>query len=218
MRGAPCAWARPPGSIRIIPADAGSTLTGTDLDAHDGDHPRGCGEHCAWGLPCFNWSGSSPRMRGARATIRDSLLKERIIPADAGSTQRGTAAAHRCVDHPRGCGEHLVADNPREYVEGSSPRMRGALAEKTDADRDLRIIPADAGSTYVSPAMSGLLEDHPRGCGEHQYSKVGKYHDMGSSPRMRGAHSCTIADVFDNGIIPADAGSTLRCLVQSLIY
>ena len=70
-----------------------------------------------------------------------------IIPADAGSTAPGMPTGVSVEDHPRGCGEHLVADNPREYVEGSSPRMRGARVQLIEWAPQGRIIPADAGST-----------------------------------------------------------------------
>ena len=52
------------------------------------------------------------------------------------------------------------------------------------------IIPADAGSTAQTITSSGLIKDHPRGCGEH--------------------HVITSCSVPLDGIIPADAGSTER--------
>ena len=52
-------------------------------------------------------------------------------------------------------------------VEGSSPRMRGAPSQKVDELVDLRIIPADAGSTKAAAAVDAPNTDHPRGCGEH---------------------------------------------------
>ena len=51
--------------MRIIPADAGSTVFSMIATGITRDHPRGCGEHLT-----YNWNspfekGSSPRMRGA---------------------------------------------------------------------------------------------------------------------------------------------------------
>ena len=70
-------------------------------------------------------------------------------------------------DHPRGCGEHFLADHHREHAPG--------------------IIPADAGSTLSLPDSQSLHWDHPRGCGEHRIRQWGDRPGAGSSPRMRGA-------------------------------
>ena len=51
---------------RIIPADAGSTLTIVPWLGFVRDHPRGCGEHVHESLHLYRQPGSSPRMRGAR--------------------------------------------------------------------------------------------------------------------------------------------------------
>ena len=72
--------------VRIIPADAGSTLGFRHGGACPGDHPRGCGEHSMVSVTPGWVSGSSPRMRGA---LRGGLPVQHglgIIPADAGST------------------------------------------------------------------------------------------------------------------------------------
>ncbi len=45
--------------------------------------------------------------------------------------------------------------------------MRGALDIKTNRDMNLRIIPADAGSTRKEFRDTMEEADHPRGCGEH---------------------------------------------------
>ena len=51
--------------MRIIPADAGSTLTTFSAHSYVKDHPRGCGEHVFHSFPFYSLQGSSPRMRGA---------------------------------------------------------------------------------------------------------------------------------------------------------
>ena len=90
---------------------------------------------------------------------------------------------------------------------GSSPRMRGALANFTDQGQPARIIPADAGSTRQSQTTSLRPWDHPRGCGEHLVSLTCKVTRIGSSPRMRGALWSPYCLAGRKGIIPADAGS-----------
>ena len=115
-------------SPRIIPADAGSTISVFYSDETRKDHPRGCGEHAYPCHPGICLKGSSPRMRGALRPSMKMNCWGGIIPADAGSTSlwRGTGPA----------------------IEGSSPRMRGAQAEGVKEHPNKRIIPADAGSTY----------------------------------------------------------------------
>ena len=51
-------------------------------------------------------------------------------------------------------------------------------------------------------------EDHPRGCGEHNFRNCKHEKVSGSSPRMRGALLKFISASPKPGIIPADAGST----------
>ena len=52
--------------------------------------------------------------------------------------------------------------------------------------------------------------DHPRGCGEHPPIYTATWSASGSSPRMRGARDVGHFPLVVFGIIPADAGSTVR--------
>ena len=110
----------------IIPADAGSTWHPLLFEHFGEDHPRRCGEHsdCGFCVGCragsspqmrgarklaarqMNKIGSSPQMRGARnfKAVHEFIL--RIIPADAGSTDRIDVRLSDDADHPRRCGEH----------------------------------------------------------------------------------------------------------------
>ena len=86
--------------------------------------------------------------------------------------------------------------------------MRGAPGWKLNHTQEMRIIPADAGSTDGEHTLVAYGQDHPRGCGEHvSYIRV-HGPEQGSSPRMRGAHGVDNSPVSDRRIIPADAGST----------
>ena len=111
-------------------------------------------------------------------------------------------------DHPRGCGEHAGLALGDLWMQGSSPRMRGALHHILDVLRMHRIIPADAGSTTAATVGQTAAGDHPRGCGEHSLTQETVFPSRGSSPRMRGAPADGTARDGSNGIIPADAGST----------
>ena len=69
MRGTRRLISRAANSIRIIPADAGNTLTPIPGCVPIWDHPRGCGEHRVWPYAQVLYAGSYPRMRGTHGII-----------------------------------------------------------------------------------------------------------------------------------------------------
>ena len=89
-------------------------------------------------------------------------------------------------DHPRVCGEHYGIVGIVAVVLGSSPRMRGTLADQPQATPVDGIIPAYAGNTLLKSMRLPPFLDHPRVCGEHQMADARPQHAQGSSPRMRG--------------------------------
>ena len=152
--------------------------------------------------------GSSPQMRGAPSIPKASIMARRIIPADAGSTDRcrRIGLAHR--DHPRRCGEHGDRPLHQRRGAGSSPQMRGAHNVASRMEFARGIIPADAGSTGQQHQWRHSREDHPRRCGEHTVLYTEYYTPRGSSPQMRGAPRWVKPKSLGDWIIPADAGST----------
>ena len=160
--------------------------------------------------------GSSPRMRGALELHILTVVDGRIIPADAGSTIREFSPNFSARDHPRGCGEHKAKDSKAKAEQGSSPRMRGAPSHVFTRVSRRRIIPADAGSTLHQNPDDTLRGDHPRGCGEHESSRLDPASRGGSSPRMRGAPPPPVGPASVSRIIPADAGSTRHFLWENL--
>ena len=153
-------------------------------------------------------------MRGAPALRNKFYDALGIIPADAGSTVSLDCEFCVFVDHPRGCGEHLIVTSCCVVTIGSSPRMRGARFEQVAKTVAPRIIPADAGSTVLEVSGEFLAADHPRGCGEHLVYHLLPSDLLGSSPRMRGALALVRLADASAGIIPADAGSTSDSAVQ----
>ncbi len=208
MRGALRCPLRHENEAGIIPADAGSTRFCSSARDLMRDHPRGCGEHQPARRVRKSFTGSSPRMRGALHAARHDEACRGIIPADAGSTPGPDGSAARSRDHPRGCGEHGSPWLTNTAQPGSSPRMRGAPADRPVRPPIPGIIPADAGSTRSWPAPRVRSRDHPRGCGEHLFLTRNNSTDKGSSPRMRGARRGRQEQAGRVGIIPADAGST----------
>ena len=87
-------------------------------------------------------------MRGAPGEENKRTEKTRIIPAYAGSTMGYADLGSLGEDHPRVCGEHGLNATSGPPLEGSSPRMRGALQCGALSGSGARIIPAYAGSTY----------------------------------------------------------------------
>ena len=209
MRGTPMDGTHGDTMGGIIPADAGNTQPADRHADRAWDHPRGCGEHLRHRSPLRRARGSSPRMRGTPGQVEGILRHLRIIPADAGNTRPGRRWIPCRWDHPRGCGEHHPCPPGFKTVLGSSPRMRGTRLRYTVTPFSKRIIPADAGNTFVIPSHKVEKKDHPRGCGEHASGHPNCLCVTGSSPRMRGTPPFTLDSILRNGIIPADAGNTI---------
>ena len=147
MRGAPVPVAPQVPDAGIIPAYAGSTpFDGQHMPAHR-DHPRVCGEHHLASRAFSRKCGSSPRMRGAPGPWPWTIIRRRIIPAYAGSTDRLHDSLTVKADHPRVCGEHCEILGYSSIEQGSSPRMRGAPFAWAAMRPHGGIIPAYAGST-----------------------------------------------------------------------
>ena len=211
MRGAQISILRTMRLSRIIPAYAGSTEPAHGTGARQEDHPRVCGEHTAEKVTASEALGSSPRMRGARASSRLICLVIRIIPAYAGSTDWPSWWRSIVRDHPRVCGEHRAQRGFVGRQRGSSPRMRGAPRDRTSTALCAGIIPAYAGSTTAHRTNQHIHKDHPRVCGEHllvivpgcdspgiipayagsTMSEMSRKANSGDHPRVCGEHSLT---------------------------
>ena len=156
---------------RIIPAYAGSTKPPGVNFRGVSDHPRIRGEHSmsfrevrtligssphtrgallAVARRWLSIYGSSPHTRGARLSGIPRCRCRRIIPAYAGSTSGVQVIEHTPSDHPRIRGEHAMVHRLPWMARGSSPHTRGARRADPRQDRESRIIPAYAGSTYLS--------------------------------------------------------------------
>ena len=73
----------------LIPAHAGKTVCGRVCGFRVWAHPRACGENDTGGAHAAGGKGSSPRMRGKRASVKRHVDVFRLIPAHAGKTRRG---------------------------------------------------------------------------------------------------------------------------------
>ena len=88
-------------------------------------------------------------MRGKLGEAVENQCAHRITPADAGKTRHGIACEGTVGDHPRGCGENVVAVAASASSLGSPPRMRGKQDGTGIFILRGRITPADAGKTRV---------------------------------------------------------------------
>ena len=95
--------------IRITPAHAGKSAGfGLFLDV-PGDHPRMCGEKsCRDHWRNWHW-GSPPHVRGKGVRTLEIVGVTRITPACAGKSAVGLGEKIESMDHPRMCGEKLLA-------------------------------------------------------------------------------------------------------------
>ena len=152
------------------------------------DHPRACGAHMFLPMSAAPTAGSSPRMRGSHFVTPEPTPAEGIIPAHAGLTNHCQAYECTARDHPRACGAHIVSNDARYKVMGSSPRMRGSRCADHARAVMRGIIPAHAGLTCPASALSLRQRDHPRACGAHGFALGYTTPWLGSSPRMRGSH------------------------------
>ena len=208
MRGKPAARSRRVMRVRIIPAHAGQTSAAARAGWSRPDHPRACGANVLTLHLHHAASGSSPRMRGKRLDFKGFELKSRIIPAHAGQTTTTGACDAATKDHPRACGANAKWLRSCPAPSGSSPRMRGKLADETAVVTASRIIPAHAGQTNTSVFSLACATDHPRACGANVISGRLRHASGGSSPRMRGKLHQVQRATYADRIIPGHAGQT----------
>ena len=139
----------------IIPAHAGSTITGIFQTLSGlGIIPAHAGSTPSPPLPRPRRGGSSPLTRGAHDAAMLTPRRIRIIPAHAGSTWSWESHGRPFQDHPRSRGEHIIWLGARSPTIGSSPLTRGAQFASHNTDCRCGIIPAHAGSTWLGKSGS----------------------------------------------------------------
>ena len=94
-------------------------------------------------------------------------------------------------------------------IVGSSPLARGLRVRRLGSAGDGGIIPARAGFTSASRALSCQPGDHPRSRGVYRYSGLSALTRAGSSPLARGLPADNSDQPPQNRIIPARAGFTV---------
>ena len=174
---------------RITPAHAGKSRGGTGGRSPRKDHPRACGEKAFLHMAHFAILGSPPRMRGKVHNLGYEYTYLRITPAHAGKSKW-------CLRHGLG-------------YPGSPPRMRGKAWGVLYSVCKRRITPAHAGKSCFSTGNTLPCWDHPRACGEKDFTEKTDTNQMGSPPRMRGKVHKFGSVANDVGITPAHAGKRI---------
>ena len=104
------------------------------------------------------------------------------------------------------CGEKIIEDMCCSRPIGSPPRVRGEDVQLRELDAELRITPACAGRRRYIICPIGILEDHPRVCGEKTVCISVEVGPHGSPPRVRGEVHHQHDTSAQLGITPACAG------------
>ena len=149
-------------------------------------------------------------MRGKALRHRLSSVLIGITPAYAGKRQRLSSACTLPWDHPRVCGEKLLAMMVMVPSLGSPPRMRGKVFCFLRPCVSVGITPAYAGKSPFYRLNLHMLGDHPRVCGEKRLKELICDMAKGSPPRMRGKVKSELHPTMKPGITPAYAGKSSR--------
>ena len=186
MRGKVPAFRQSLFLCRITPAYAGKRPADQAFCQRRKDHPRLCGEkkHV-----CGFWRrfvGSPPPMRGKAENFPVQSGWQGITPAYAGKSAKYGIPESELQDHPRLCGEKVVAINGEKSVTGSPPPMRGKGKSRWEGTRVVGITPAYAGKSASPPQKWHGFRDHPRLCGEKSTGQNFLMRHLGSPPPMRG--------------------------------
>ena len=139
---------------------------------------------------------------------KNTIHKQRFIPAHAGNTRHNVSERAGFSVHPRARGEHGHRGVPVARRGGSSPRTRGTPLIVVMMFLPWRFIPAHAGNTSRRSIHSPVLSVHPRARGEHYVWLEDLQKRGGSSPRTRGTLAVFRCARQTLRFIPAHAGNT----------
>ena len=115
-------------------------------------------------------------------------------------------------DHPRLCGDYVMAVLGDGTHPGSPPPVRGLQRKLRNLQEMIGITPACAGTTAFTIPSLFSARDHPRLCGDY-HAIIDSYTQfLGSPPPVRGLLKKEMNLVADNRITPACAGTTVSII------
>ena len=195
--------------MRLIPAHAGKTPTGSGAPSTPRAHPRSRGENVIGQLLSAVGEGSSPLTRGKHHPTHRQWASAGLIPAHAGKTEIRRSRRRGRRAHPRSRGENALASTLAASVGGSSPLTRGKPNDGRGERVEVRLIPAHAGKTGFKAVDDIASGAHPRSRGENHTSRPLSLKPSGSSPLTRGKPWAACTGGRGSGLIPAHAGKTI---------
>ena len=154
--------------------------------------------------------GSPPRVRGKADKSTTYALTPGITPACAGKSFFIFIKSWLHRDHPRVGGEKPIRLENVQQRQGSPPRVRGKVSDRSIAFLLPRITPACAGKSWRTNIFPRSTKDHPRVCGEKAAGEKFVLPLSGSPPRVRGKVFRNCDTVCPTGITPACAGKRLK--------
>ena len=204
--------------VGSIPAGAGEPYHGGSLQRRSWVYPRGCGGTLPRRKPPKKKLGLSPRVRGNLGRPRETLRRNRSIPAGAGEPIPPRPGLVGWAVYPRGCGGTTPGVTRPLVHQGLSPRVRGNRQHSPIPQTATRSIPAGAGEPEQNRMMAYPARVYPRGCGGTGHQTMSERTAPGLSPRVRGNQVPLQKLVPHLGSIPAGAGEPGGSAVRESHY
>ena len=201
-----------------IPAYAGRTIYGEDVNLDAEKHPRIRGENHLARLQVRNHAETSPHTRGERCCCATQPDSPGNIPAYAGRTCFVRRSRRAFEKHPRIRGENLLLGDPEFGDLETSPHTRGELVWRIPTEDAHGNIPAYAGRTGCPKNPARLRQKHPRIRGENVEALFGSASILETSPHTRGEPGNVLIPLKIAGNIPAYAGRTIGVKDSEVSY
>ena len=128
-------------------------------------------------------------MRGKGQFLIVGVCAVGITPAYAGKRRDSLPICFFLKDHPRLCGEKLLANTGDTWDNGSPPPMRGKGYMRYRHSAKSGITPAYAGKRITEILFTHGCQDHPRLCGEKQITPFFHTSLPGITPAYAGKSS-----------------------------
>ena|GEM_PF-402558 len=220
------------------PACAGKTQSCYCRAAWSRAHPRLRGEDPTGITGVIPVPGSPPLARGRLSPSCRDLQQQRLTPACAGKTGKGSPRRAGNQAHPRLRGEDQPSEDPGRCQPGSPPLARGRLRRHVLNLVDIRLTPACAGKTSCSrlrlfrqrltPACAGktgsqwsllyAFRAHPRLRGEDTPVSLETAMICGSPPLARGRLVKSDNCLHRIRLTPACAGKTETAMQTKRLF
>ena len=157
---------------RFIPARAGNRVIEARRPKRAPVHPRTCGEQDIASIAVNPLGGSSPHVPGTVTRRQTCRCLPRFIPARAGNSPATRCRPGKRAVHPRTCGEQVATVFIASSAAGSSPHVRGTVADAPEFGQASRFIPARAGNSWHRQNNYPNDAVHPRTCGEQSSCRI----------------------------------------------